>query len=134
VLASASGVHTCFGVSGLPEGQGALSIFAAAAYWLAVSVAIFAFWSYVMDILPALTWAGGVIGMMLARLLARLLGCAAIVAMSSWLNAAAPAGSAAVEQRLAVTVQDYQRAVKRAHANAVAGQLLSRGVARARFS
>lgn len=130
VLASASGVYTYLGVSGLLEGQGALSFFAAVAYSMAVSVAIFVFWSYVMRILPAMTWAGGVIGMMLATLL----GCAAIVAMSSWLNAAALAGSAAVEQHLAVTVQDYQRAVERAHGNAVAGQSLSRDVARARVS
>lgn len=130
VLASASGVYTYLGVSGLLEGQGPLSFFAAVAYSLAVSVAIFVFWSYVMRILPAMTWAGGVIGMMLATLL----GCAAIVAMSSWLNAAALAGSAAVEQHLAVTVQDYQSAVERAHSNAVAGQSLSRDVARARAS
>jgi hypothetical protein len=30
-----------------------------------------------------------------------------IVAMSSWLNAAALAGSAAVEQHLAITLEDY---------------------------
>ena len=35
------------------------------------------------------------------------LGCAMIIAMSSWLNAAALAGSAALEQHLAETVEDY---------------------------
>ncbi|MFT7025974.1 MAG: hypothetical protein ACI9ZH_000070 [Paracoccaceae bacterium] len=128
ILAAASGIYTYLGVSGLLEGQGPLSFFAALAYSLAVSVAIFVFWSYVMRILPAMTWAGGIIGMTLATLL----GCCAIVAMSSWLNAAALAGSAAVEQHLARTMQDYQAAVERAHSNAVAGQALARDVARAR--
>lgn len=130
ILAAASGVYTYLGVSSLLEGQGALSFFAAVAYSTAVSVGIFVFWSYVMRILPAMTWAGGMIGMMLATML----GCAAIVAMSSWLNAAALAGSAAVEQHLARTMQDYQAAVERAHSNAVAGQALARDVARARAS
>jgi hypothetical protein len=126
VLAAASGVYTYLGVSGLLEGQGALTFFAAVAYSLAVSVGIFVFWSYVMRILPAMTHAGGVIGLGLATLL----GSLAIVAMSSWLNAAALAGSAAVEQHLARTVQGYQAALERAHANAVAGQALGRDVAR----
>lgn len=126
VLAAASGVYTYLGVTGLLEGQGALTFFAAVAYSLAVSVGIFVFWSYVMRILPAMTYAGGVIGLGFATLL----GSLAIVAMSSWLNAAALAGSAAVEQHLARTVQGYQAALERAHANAVAGQALGRDVAR----
>ncbi len=126
VLAAASGVYTYLGVSGLLEGQGALTFFAAVAYSLAVSVGIFVFWSYVMRILPAMTHAGGMIGLGFATIL----GSLAIVAMSSWLNAAALAGSAAVEQHLARTVQGYQAALERAHANAVAGQALGRDVAR----
>ena len=62
------------------------------------------------------------------------LGSVAIVAMSSWLNAAALAGTAAVETHMAATVQTYQTSLERAHANAVAGQALSRDVARVRQS
>jgi len=127
VLAVASGIYTYLGVSGLLEQTGAMSIFAAVAYSVAVSVGIFVFWSYVMRILPALTGAGSRIGLGLATVL----GSLAIVAMSSWLNAAALAGSAAVEQHLAVTVQDYQAALERANSNAQAAQGLGLDVARA---
>lgn len=130
VLSAASGIYTYLGVSGLLEDQGALTFFAALAYSLAVSVGIFVFWSYMLRLVPSMTHAGGLIGMGIATLV----GSLAIVAMSSWLNAAALAGSAAVEQHLARTVQDYTGAVERAHANAVAGQSLSRDVARARSS
>ncbi|MEO0502851.1 MAG: hypothetical protein AAFZ14_05960, partial [Pseudomonadota bacterium] len=62
------------------------------------------------------------------------LGALAIVAMSSWLNAAALAGSAAVEQHLAKTVQDYQSSLERAHEVAITAQSLERDVARVRQS
>lgn len=62
------------------------------------------------------------------------LGSLAIVAMSSWLNAAALAGSAAVEQHLAKTVQDYQSSLERAHEIALSAQSLERDVARVRQS
>ena len=52
--------------------------------------------------------------------------------MSSWLNAAALAGSAAVEQHLEKTVQEYQAALRRAHDIAISGQSLGREVQRAR--
>ena len=128
VLATASGIYTYLGVSGLLEQTGAMSIFAAVAYSVAVSVGIFVFWSYVMRILPAMSGLSGRIGLGLSMLL----GSLAIVAMSSWLNAAALAGSAAVEQHLATTVQDYQSALERANGNAQAAQGLARDVARAR--
>ncbi len=54
--------------------------------------------------------------------------------MSSWLNAAALAGSAAVEQHLALTVQDYQTELEQANRVAVAGQGLKLDVSRARQS
>jgi hypothetical protein len=63
-----------------------------------------------------------------------LLGSAAIIAMSSWLNAAALAGAAAVEQHLAQTVQDYQSALEQANEVAVNAQGLERDVARVRQS
>jgi hypothetical protein len=62
------------------------------------------------------------------------LGSLAIIAMSSWLNAAALAGSAAVEQHLALTVQDYQTELEQANRVAVAGQGLKLDVSRARQS
>lgn len=128
ILAVASGIYTYIGVTGLLEGDSAMSFFAAIAYSIAVSVGIFVFWSYVLRLLPAMDRTGGRVGLFLAMLL----GCGAIVAMSSWLNAAALAGSAAVEQHLARTVQNYQAAVERANAQAVEAQALVREVQRAR--
>lgn len=128
VLASASGIYTYLGVRSLLDDTGAWTTFAALSYSLAVSVGIFVFWSYMMRLLPAIRSAGSRIGLLLSMAL----GSVAIVAMSSWLNAAALAGAAAVEQHLAHTVQDYQAALERTHAKTIAGQALERDVARAR--
>ncbi len=128
ILALASGIYTYLGVTTLLDGDLALSVLAALAYSIAVSVGIFVFWSYLLRLLPAMRSARSVFGLMGAGLL----GSAAIIAMSSWLNAAALAGSAAVEQHLARTVQDYQSSLERAHENAVLAQALGRDVTRAR--
>ncbi len=96
VLAIASGVYTYLGVSSLLEDNGAVSFFAAVAYSIAVSVGIFVFWSYMLRLLPSMRTASGFIGLTLSTMV----GSVAIIAMSSWLNAAALAGSAAVEQHL----------------------------------
>ena len=128
VLAVASGIYTYLGVSSLLDDNGALSFFAAMAYSVAVSVAIFVFWSYMMRLLPAVRTAGARIGLFLSMCL----GSLAIIAMSSWLNAAALAGAAAVEQHLATTVQDYQTALERANVIAVSAQGLQRDVASVR--
>ncbi|MEL6208290.1 MAG: hypothetical protein AAFR47_23780, partial [Pseudomonadota bacterium] len=130
VLATASGIYTYLGVSSLLDDTGALSFFAAIAYAVAVSVGIFVFWSYMMRLLPAVRTAAARIGLMLTMAL----GSVAIVAMSSWLNAAALAGAAAVEQHLAVTVQDYQESLERSHEIAVSSQALRQDVARVRQS
>ncbi|KMW57134.1 hypothetical protein AIOL_002094 [Candidatus Rhodobacter oscarellae] len=130
VLAVASGVYTYLGVSSLLDDNGALSFFAAMAYSIAVSVGIFVFWSYLMRLLPAVRGAGARIGLVLSMFL----GSAAIIAMSSWLNAAALAGAAAVEQHLARTVQDYQSALERANTISLSAQGLERDIARARQS
>lgn len=130
VLAVGSGIYTYLGVSGLLEKTGALSFFAAVAYSVAVSVGIFVFWSYMLRLMPAMTRASARLGLFGAMLV----GSAAIIAMSSWLNAAALAGSAAVEQHLARTVQEYQAALERANSNAVAAQGLGQDIARARDS
>jgi len=112
------------------DDNGALSFFAAMAYSIAVSVGIFVFWSYLMRLLPAVRSASARMGLFFSMLL----GSAASVAMSSWLNAAALAGAAAVEQHLANTVQQYQTALEQAHTIAISGQALERDVARVRQS
>ncbi|MEE4117477.1 MAG: hypothetical protein V2I65_00490 [Paracoccaceae bacterium] len=128
VLATASGIYTYLGVSSLLDDTGALSFFAALAYSIAVSVGIFVFWSWMMRLLPAVRTASARIGLLMSMAL----GSLAIVAMSSWLNAAALAGAAAVEQHLAETVQDYQNSLERAHEIAVSAQALQQDVARTR--
>jgi len=128
VLAIASGIYTYLGVSSLLEDTGAMSFFAAVAYSVAVSVGIFVFWSYMLRLLPAMRSAGGFIGLTISTAV----GSLAIIAMSSWLNAAALAGSAAVEQHLEITVRDYQRGLEQAHDIALSGQALGREVQRAR--
>jgi hypothetical protein len=130
VLSVASGIYTYLGVRAQLDGSGALTFFAAVAYSLAVSVAIFVFWSYMIRLTPAMRSARARLGMLMTMAL----GSAAIVAMSSWLNAAALAGSAAVEQHLAVTVQDYQTELEQANRVAVAAQALQLDVSRARQS
>ncbi|MEQ6248482.1 hypothetical protein ABMC89_06295 [Sulfitobacter sp. HNIBRBA3233] len=130
VLSVASGIYTYLGVSSLLDDNGAMTAFAAIAYSVAVSVGIFVFWSYMIRLFPAVRGARARI----ALLGAMGLGSLAIVAMSSWLNAAALAGSAAVEQHLAETVQDYQGALEQAHEVALTGQALERDVARVRQS
>jgi hypothetical protein len=130
VLAVASGIYTYLGVTSLLDDNGALSFFAAISYSIAVSVGIFVFWSYLMRLLPAVRTVGARMGLFVSMLL----GSAAIIAMSSWLNAAALAGAAAVEQHLAQTVQDYQSALEQANEVAVNAQGLERDVARVRQS
>lgn len=130
VLAVASGIYTYLGVSSLLDDNGAMSAFAAIAYSVAVSVGIFVFWSYMLRLFPAVRSARARTGLLGAMAL----GSVAIVAMSSWLNAAALAGSAAVEQHLAKTVQEYQSSLERAHEVALSAQALERDVSRVRQS
>lgn len=130
VLAVASGIYTYLGVSSLLDDNGAMSAFAAIAYSVAVSVGIFVFWSYMLRLFPAVRGTRARMGLLGAMGL----GSIAIIAMSSWLNAAALAGSAAVEQHLAKTVQDYQVSLERAHEVALSAQGLERDVARVRQS
>ena len=120
VLALGSGVYTYLGVRSLLDGSPTAIFFAAIIYSASVSVAIYAFWSYMARFYPHVTGAafrGALIGVMA-------LGCAMIIAMSSWLNAAALTGSAALEQHLAETVQDYTADLDQAHQNALAAQSL----------
>ncbi|MQX36901.1 hypothetical protein [Roseospira navarrensis] len=118
ILALASGVYTYIGVKGLLDGSSGLSAAAAVAYAIAVSVGIYVFWTYILRFFPLLRCPRRRAQMTVAMLI----GAAAIVAMSSWLNAAALAGSAAVEQHLAETVEDYQETLEAAHEQALAAQ------------
>ncbi|RYE76699.1 MAG: hypothetical protein EOP19_24040, partial [Hyphomicrobiales bacterium] len=120
VLALGSGVFTYLGVRELLDGSATTVFLGAVIYSGAVSVAIFAFWSYLMRLMPHVRQAGS------RRMLylAMLMGAAMIMAMSSWLNASALAGSAALEQHLANTTEEYQQKFNAANENALAAQSL----------
>lgn len=120
VLALASGVYTYLGVRGLLNGDAAVVFFGAVIYSFAVSVGIYAFWSYLMRFLPHIESARARAWLFLAMLI----GSCMIIAMSSWLNAAALAGSAALEQHMANATETYQQQLDQAHANALASQSL----------
>jgi hypothetical protein len=120
VLALASGVYTYLGVRDLLDGNASIVFFAAIIYSAAVSVGIYAFWTFLMRFTPH-------VRDMKSRVMlfaAMLLGSGMIIAMSSWLNAAALAGSAALEQHLATTLKAYTRDLDRAHNAALATQSL----------
>ncbi len=127
VLALASGVYTYLGVRGILDGSATFVFFAAITYSAAVSVAIYAFWSFMLRFVPLVTGAL----QRVALFLTMGFGCLMIMAMSSWLNAAALAGSAALEQHLAVTVEGYVGDLDKAHGNALAAQSLLPDVQRA---
>ena len=132
VLALASGVYTYLGVRSLLDGSADMVFAAAIIYSVAVSVGIYAFWTYMMKFLPLMR--DNARRMALVGVMG--LGSLMIVAMSSWLNAAALAGSAALEQHLAVTLEDYVGDLDAAHGNALSAQSLLPDVQRAsvRFS
>lgn len=118
ILAVAAGVYTYLGVRELLNGSPTTVFFAAVIYSVAVSVGIYAFWVFLMHFMPHVVDRTGralMFGCML-------LGSLMIVAMSSWLNASALAGAAAIQQHLAITVQNYTRDLDTANSNAVAAQ------------
>lgn len=127
VLALASGVYTYLGVRGLLDGSATFVFFAAIIYSAAVSVAIYAFWIYMMRFIPLVVSGVQRLGLFVTMAV----GCCMIIAMSSWLNAAALAGSAALEQHMAVTLQGYAEDLDNAHARALASQSLLPDVERA---
>jgi hypothetical protein len=126
-LALASGVYTYLGVRSLLDGSATIVFFAAVIYSVSVSVAMYGFWTYLIRFLPEMRDGGS----RLALLGIMALGSAMIVAMSSWLNAAALAGSAAVEQHLAVTIEDYTADLDQAHGNALGALSLLPDIQRA---
>jgi hypothetical protein len=118
VLSLASGVYTYLGVRELLGGSGVETHAAAAIYSLAVTIGIYAFWTYMMRLAPHMRDRSG-------RTL--LFGCMAvgsvmIIAMSAWLNASALAGAAALQQHLAATTEAYSRDLDKAHRHALAAQ------------
>ena len=118
ILALAAGVYTYLGVRELLNGSPTTVFFAAVIYSVAVSVGIYAFWVFLMHFMPHVVDRTGralMFGCML-------LGSLMIVAMSSWLNASALAGAAAIQQHLAITVQNYTRDLDTANSNAIAAQ------------
>ena len=120
ILALAAGVYTYLGVRELLNGSPTTVFLAAAIYSVAVSVGIYAFWVFLMQFMPHVVSSTGR-GLMLGCML---LGSLMIVAMSSWLNASALAGAAAIQQHLAITVQNYTRDLDTANTNAIAAQAL----------
>ncbi|MBB5048927.1 hypothetical protein HNR60_003698 [Rhodopseudomonas rhenobacensis] len=118
ILALAAGVYTYLGVRELLNGSPSTVFFAAVIYSVAVSVGIYAFWIFLMQFMPHVVSTKGrnlMFGCML-------LGSLMIVAMSSWLNASALAGAAAIQQHLSITVQNYTRDLDAANTNAIAAQ------------
>ena len=118
ILALAAGVYTYLGVRELLNGSPTTVFFAAVIYSVAVSVGIYAFWVFLMQFMPHVLDRAGR-GLMFGCML---LGSLMIVAMSSWLNASALAGAAAIQQQLAITVQNYTRDLDTANSNAIAAQ------------
>ena len=127
ILALASGVYTYLGVRSLLDGSSTQVFFAAIVYSTAVSVAIYAFWTYLLKFVPLMQ--DGTRRLALFGTMA--LGSMMIIAMSSWLNAAALAGSAATEQHLALQLEGYVEDLDKAHANALSAQSLLPDVMRA---
>ncbi len=131
-LALGSGVYTYLGVRSLLDGSATVIFFAAVIYAVSVSVAIYGFWTYLIRLLPEMRDAGS----RLAMLGIMAVGSMMIVAMASWLNAAALAGSAAVEQHLGITLEEYTADLEQAHSNALGALSLLPDIQRAkeRFS
>ena len=126
-LALGSGVYTYLGVRSLLDGSATVVFFAAVIYAVSVSVAIYGFWTYMIRFMPEMRDGGS----RLAMLGIMAVGSAMIVAMASWLNAAALAGSAAVEQHLAITLEDYTADLDQAHGNALGALSLLPDIQRA---
>jgi hypothetical protein len=126
-LALGSGVYTYLGVRSLLDGSATVVFFAAVIYSVSVSVAMYGFWTYLLRFLPEMRDAGS----RLALTAIMAVGAAMIIAMSSWLNAAALAGSAAVEQHLAITLEDYTADLDQAHSNALGALSLLPDIQRA---
>lgn len=126
-LALGSGVYTYLGVRSLLDGSATAVFFASVVYAASVSVAIYGFWTYMIRFFPEMR--DGASRMAMLGIMA--IGSLMIVAMASWLNAAALAGSAAIEQHLAITLEDYTEDLDQAHGNALGALSLLPDIQRA---
>lgn len=126
-LALGSFVYTYLGVRSLLDGSAVAVTLAAVIYAASVSVAIYGFWTYMIHFFPEMR--DGRTRMAMLGIMA--VGSAMIVAMASWLNAAALAGSAAIEQHLAITLEDYTADLDQAHGNALGALSLLPDIQRA---
>ena len=120
LLATGSGIYTYLGVRTLLEGSSLLVILAAIIYSVSVSVGIFVFWKWTLYIVPKTT---GVYRGLLAGVTV-LVGMAGVVAMSSWLNAAALAGPAALEHHFSRALRSYEDVLDEAQRHVLAAQKL----------
>jgi hypothetical protein len=120
VLALASGVYTYLGASELLVGERAIP--AAMTFAIAVTIGLYLFWRALFEVAPQLT---GVVARVRLFIYVLLGGCAAVM-MSSWLNATALAGAAAIDQHLAHYTQQAQRSFDDAHRAALGPQNLQR--------
>src|SRR5689334_24260834 len=59
ILALAAGVYTYLGVRDLLNGSASMVLFAAVIYAVAVSVGIYAFWTFLMQFMPHVTGRAG---------------------------------------------------------------------------
>lgn len=119
-LALASGVYTYLGARDLLVGARAVP--AAMTFAIAVTIGLYLFWRALFEVAPRVT--GLIARVRFAFYL--LLGALAAVAMSSWLNATALAGAAAIDQHLARYAEQAQRAFDDAHRAALGPQNLQR--------
>src|SRR4051812_50191546 len=94
VLALASGVYTYLGVRGLLDGTATFVFFAAIIYSAAVSVAIYAFWTFMLRFVPLVTSGAGGAGCFLPLRG----GGRRILALCSWSNARRLAGRGGPEK------------------------------------
>ena len=120
VLALASGVYTYLGVRDLLNGNATVVFFAAVIYSVAVSVGIYAFWTFLMRFLPHVRDST-------SRAAAVRLHGAGLADDHRDVGVAQRLGArrrGRIQQHLAITVQSYTRDLDRAHNNALAAQSL----------
>lgn len=121
VLATVSGYFTYLGARGLFDRPDLWNLGAAAVFSAAVSVGIWIFWLYTMAFVPTVR------GFLRrpAMFAVMLLGCTMIVAMSSWLNATALSGDAALQKHLEHILAAYEESADRAFERALGAQELT---------
>ncbi|MHA1190445.1 MAG: hypothetical protein ACTSSQ_08360 [Alphaproteobacteria bacterium] len=123
ILALASGIGTWLGLRGL-FGDTIVALFGSLIYAAATATGIYVFWSALIRFLPHIhdpMSRRAMIGIMA-------LGSAIIVALSSWLNAAALAGPAALERHMSAALTINMARLETAHNDARASRSLRREI------